>query len=86
MEYYRNLREDRYTCVHDKINTAIKDLVYGDRSSTVEMKDLEALLAKQTLMEILVMDNILFPDEVTLNVNMMSTTCISIRSSARLKA
>ena len=73
-------KEDKFACVNDRNNTAKKDLVYGDRTETLQMKDLETLLAKQTLMEELVLDCILFPAEAVLNLELLSLHAILIRS------
>ena len=73
-------KEDKFACVNDRNNTAKKDLVYGDRTETLQMKDLETLLAKQTLMEELVLDCILFPTEAVLNLELLSLHAILIRS------
>ena len=37
-------KEDKFACVNDRNNTAKKNLVYGDRTETLQMKDLETLL------------------------------------------
>lgn len=73
-------KEDKFACVNDRNNTAKKNLVYGDRTETLQMKDLETLLAKQTLMEELVLDCILFPAEAVLNLELLSLHAILIRS------